>query len=86
MKTYLSLDIILRSKPKGRAWYSLLAFKETNDKGDRIPALFLNQGTLYILYNSVNGIATNYKLKSRVPFNKWFNVVVEQNSLKEKVK
>ena len=84
MKTNLSLDIILRSKPKGRAWYSLLAFKETNDKGDRIPALFLNQGTLYILYNSVNGIA-NYKLKSRVPFNKWFNVVVEQNSLKEKV-
>ena len=85
MKTNLSLDIILRSKPKGRAWYSLLAFKETNDKGDRIPALFLNQGTLYILYNSVNGIG-NYKLKSRVPFNKWFNVVVEQNSLKEKVK
>ena len=84
----ISLDLIIRSKPQGQGWYSLLAFKETNhnwgNHGDRIPALFLYQGTLF-LFSSVSG-NPNYHLKSRVPLNKWFNLVVEQNSWKGKVR
>ena len=82
----LSLQLFIRSKSKG--WATILAFKASENNhgahGDRIPALFLNGDQLHFR-SSISGNA-NYKLQSRVTLNKWFSVVVQQHSLKGKVR
>ena len=82
----VSLELFIRSKSSG--WATILAFKASENNygahGDRTPALYLNGDQLHIR-SSING-NPNYKLQYRVTLNKWFSVVVQQHSLKGKVR
>ena len=90
----VSFDLMINSHasgPGGRGgWSSVISFKGNGGKknsgshGDRIPAVFMNNGRLHFR-TSVSG-NSNYPLNSAVPLKRWLHVIIEQNYLNKKVK
>ena len=87
----VSFDIKINSYQKTK-WGSILDFKGnggTRDcckHGDRIPTvLYEKRYKALVFASSVNGDG-NYHIKYKVELKKWYNIIIEQISINEKVR
>ena len=87
----VSFDMKINSYQKTK-WGSILDFKGnggTRDcckHGDRIPSVqYEKRYKALVFASSVNGDG-NYHIKYKVELKKWYNIIIEQISINEKVR